>query len=81
MCKDRKDLTEDTKIMLEILRSSNTIEDALFKISRKLKFMHKLFNQIRNLDNESGKFAISLLRNLDPKYIENKSIKSIEHLL
>ena len=29
VCKDRQDLTEETKLMLEILRSTNTIEDAI----------------------------------------------------
>ena len=48
VCMDRQDLTEETKNMLEILRSTNTIEDAIYKISRKLELMHKVFSEIRN---------------------------------
>ena len=47
--KVRKDLSKETKIMLEILRSTNTIEDAVNKISRKLELMHKVFSTIRQL--------------------------------
>ena len=53
--------------MLEILRSTNTIEDAIYKISRKLELMHKIFSQIRLLNNEQGEFAIRFFRNIDPK--------------
>jgi hypothetical protein len=67
VCKGRMDLTEETKFMLEILRGTNTIEDALLTLSRKLELMHKLFNVIRNSKREYGKFALSLLRNLDIK--------------
>ena len=81
VCKGRKDLTEETKFMLEILRGTNTIEDALHNLSRKLELMLKLFNKIRNSKQENGKFAISLLRNLDLKGLNNKILTSIEHLL
>ena len=47
VCKGRKDLTQETKIMLDILRSTNTIEDAIYIISRKLELMHKIFSKIR----------------------------------
>jgi hypothetical protein len=47
VCKGRKDLTQETKIMLDILRSTNTIEDAIYIISRKLELMHKVFGEIR----------------------------------
>ena len=67
VCKGRKDLTEETKFMLEILRGTNTIEDALLTLSRNLELMHKLFNIIRNSKEEYGKFAMILLRNLDLK--------------
>jgi hypothetical protein len=66
--------------MLEILRT-NTIENAIYIISRKLELMHKLFSEIRNLKWEEGLFAISFLRNLDPKGFGNNSLKSIELLL
>jgi len=81
VCKSRKDLTEDTKFMLEILRSTNTIEDAVFLISRKLELMHKIFSKIRSSGLERGTFALSLLRNLDPENIVNKSLKSIDTLI
>ena len=81
VCKGRKDLTEETKFMLEILRGTNTIEDALLTLSRNLELMHKLFNIIRNSKEEYGKFAISLLRILDLKSKNNKILTSIEHLL
>jgi hypothetical protein len=58
--------------MLEILHSTNTIEDAIYIISRKLELMHKLFSQIRQSKNEDGEFAISFMRNLDPKGLGNK---------
>ena len=45
--KGREDLTLETKIMLDILRSTNTIEDAIYIISSKLELMHKVFSQIR----------------------------------
>jgi hypothetical protein len=70
--KDRKDLTEETKIMLEILRSTNTIEDAIYIISRNLELMHKVFSQIRQLKYEYGEFSIRFLRNLDPKGLGNE---------
>jgi hypothetical protein len=57
--------------MLEILRSTNTIEDAIIKISRKLPLMHKVFSEIRNSIYEDGLFAIGFLRNLDPKGFGN----------
>jgi hypothetical protein len=60
--------------MLEILQSTNTIEDAIYRISRKLEFMHKVFSEIRNSTFEEGLFAISFLRNLDPKDFENKPL-------
>ena len=47
VCRNCKDLTEETKLMLEILRSTNTIENAIYKISRNLEFMHKVFSEIR----------------------------------
>ena len=65
ICNGRKDLTGDTKFMLEILRNTNTIEDALLLISRKLKLMHKIFSDIRHSNMELGYFAIPYLRNLD----------------
>jgi hypothetical protein len=58
--------------MLEILRSTNTIEDAIYIISRKLELMHKVFGEIRQSKNETGAFSISFLRNLDPKGLGNK---------
>jgi hypothetical protein len=67
--------------MLEILRSTNTIEDAVFLISRKLELMHKIFSKIRSSGLERGTFALSLLRNLDPENIVNKSLKSIDTLI
>jgi hypothetical protein len=72
VCKDRKDLTQETKIMLEILRSTNTIEDAINIISRKLELMHKLFSQIRQSKYEFGGFAFMFLMNLDPKGLGNE---------
>ena len=65
ICNGRKDLTEDTKFMLEILRGTNTIEDALLLISRKIKLMLKVFRDIRYSNMELGYFAIPYLRNLD----------------
>jgi hypothetical protein len=67
--------------MLEILESTNTIEHAIYKISRNLEFMHKVFSEIRNSKYEDGNFAIGFLRNLDPKGLGNKSLESIELLL
>jgi hypothetical protein len=58
--------------MLEILHCTNTIEDAIYIISRKLELMHKIFSQIRQSKYEDGEFAISFLRNLDPKGLGNK---------
>ena len=81
VCKGRKDLTEETKFMLEILRSTNTIENALHIISRKLEFMNKIFRKIRESPMEIGYFATSLLRNIDSGNLGNDSIKSIEILL
>ena len=81
VCKSRKDLTEETRCMLEILRSTYTIEDAIYIISRKLELMHKVFSEIRNSRLEQGLFAISFMRNLDPKGFGYKSLKSIELLL
>jgi hypothetical protein len=66
VCKGRKDLTEETKFMLEILRSTNTIEDAIYIISRKLELMNKVFSGIRDSPMEIGLFSIIFLRNLDP---------------
>lgn len=80
VCEGRKDLTEDTKFMLQILRSTNSIEDALHTISRKQELMHKIFSELRNSEDEHGNFAISLLINLDPLGFNNKSPKSIEYL-
>jgi hypothetical protein len=67
--------------MLEILRSTNTIEDAIYVIFRKAELMHKVFSEIRNSIWEEGLFSISFLRNLDPKGFGNKSLKSLEPLL
>ena len=67
--------------MLEILRSTNTIEDAVYIISRKLELMHKVFNEVRNSVFEEGLFAISFLRNLDSKGLGDESLISIELLL
>ena len=71
VCKDRKDLTEDTKFMLEILRNTHTIEDALHTISRKLKLMKKVFGELTNSNMEFGHFAIPYLRNLDSLGLRN----------
>jgi uncharacterized protein Yka (UPF0111/DUF47 family) len=81
VCEGLKDLTEETKLMLEILRSTNTIEHAIYKISRNLEFMNKIFSEIMNSKYEDGNFAIGFLRNLDPKGLGNKSLESIELLL
>jgi hypothetical protein len=67
--------------MLEILRSSRIIENAIYEISRKLELMHKIFSEIRNSEMELGLFAISFLRNLDREGLGNKPLKSIELLL
>ena len=37
VCKGRKDLTDETKLMLEILQSTNTIENAIYLISRETR--------------------------------------------
>ena len=66
LCKGRLDLTDETKTMLEILRSTNTIENAIYMISRKLELIHKVFSDIRNSRMEEGLFAIGFLRNLNP---------------
>jgi hypothetical protein len=81
VCKGREDITEETQFMLEILRRTNTIEHAIYKISRNLEFMHKIFSEIRNSKYEDGNFAIGFLRNLDPKGLGNKSLESVELLL
>jgi hypothetical protein len=47
VCINRKDLTLDTKFILEVLRSENSIEDALQIISRKLDFINKVLSKIR----------------------------------
>lgn len=65
MCKGRKDLTEETKFMLDILRATNTIEDALYIIFRRLEFVHKVFNELMNETSDYGHFAIIFLRNLE----------------
>ena len=67
--------------MLEILRSTNTIENAIYIISRKLELIHKVFSEIRNSSWDEGLFAIGFLRNIDPKGFGYKSLKSIELLL
>ena len=81
MCEGREDLTEDTNFMLGIMRTTNSIEDAVHMISMKLDFMHKVFKEIRQSSKEIGDFAASFLRNLDPKNLGNKSVSSIELLL
>jgi hypothetical protein len=81
VCKDRKDLTEDTKFMLEILRNSNTIEEAIHIISRKLDLTHKVFSKIRKSIKEIGHFASSFLRNLDCLNYGSDSLFSLEFLL
>jgi hypothetical protein len=43
--------------------------------------MHKVFSEVRNSILEEGLFAISFLRNLDPKGFGSKSLESIELLL
>jgi hypothetical protein len=50
VCEGREDLTKETKLMLDILKSKSTetIEDAIHNISRNLQLMHKVFREIRN---------------------------------
>jgi hypothetical protein len=67
--------------MLEILKSSNSIEHAIHEISRKLELMHKIFMRLSNSEIDAEFFAISFLRNLDPEGLGNQSLKSIELLL
>jgi hypothetical protein len=50
-------------------------------MSRKLELIHKIFSEVRISRWEKGRFAISFLRNLDPKAFGNESLKSIELLL
>ena len=64
VCKGRQDLTKETKIMLEILQNTNTIEDAIYIISRNFQLIHKVFSEIRQSKIEFGKFSIRFLRNL-----------------
>ena len=71
VCKGRQDLTKETKIMLEILQNTNTIEEAIYIISRKLEVMHKVFSEIRQSKFEHGKFLIRFLRNLGREDIEH----------
>jgi hypothetical protein len=53
--------------MLEILQNTNTIEDAIYIISRKLELMLKIFNEIRQSKYEYGNFSIRFLRNFGPE--------------
>jgi len=71
ICNGRKDLTEDSKLMLEILRNTDTIEDSLHIISRKLKLINKVFRDIRYSKMEFGHLAMPYLRNLDPLEFKN----------
>ena len=66
VCENRKDLTDETKIILEILRSNNSIEESIHIISRKLDLMNKLISKIIKSPLESEHFATRFLRNLDP---------------
>ena len=81
MCKDRKDLTKESKYMLEILRNTNSIEDAIYEMSRKLELIHKVFSEIRNSKYEFGHFARSFIRNLDPKGLGNTTLNTFELIL
>lgn len=67
--------------MIQILQTTNTIENAIYRISRNLEFMYKVFSEIRNNIFEEGLFAISFLRNLDPIDFGNNYLTSIELLL
>ena len=58
--------------MLEILRSTNTIQDAIYIITRKLELMHKVLSQIRQSNIEDEEFAIRFMRNIDPKGLGNE---------
>ena len=58
--------------MLEVLHSTNTIEDAIYIISRKLELMHKVFSQIWQSNIEDEEFAIRFMRNIDPKGLGNE---------
>jgi hypothetical protein len=71
VCKCHKDLTEDTKFMLEILRSTNTIENAINRISKKMDLMLKVFSRINKSSSEIDEFAISFLKNLQPENIKS----------
>ena len=81
VCKGRQDLTKETKIMLEILETTNTIEDAIYFISRNLELMHKLFSEIRQSKNEDGNFSFIFLRNLGREELDHNYLKRFEYLL
>jgi hypothetical protein len=63
-----------------ILRSTNTIEDAIYIISRKLEMIHKVLSELRKEADEGVNFPIVFLRNMDPN-IGNNYLTSIELLL
>ena len=81
VCKGRQDLTKETKIMLEILKTTYSIEDAIYIISSKLELMHKLLSEIRQSKQEFGKFSIRFLRNLGREELEDNYLKRLEYLL
>ena len=81
VCEGRKDLTEDTKFMLESLRKSKSIEEAMNKIARKLDLTHKIFSQLQDTHKENGVFAMSFLGNLNPNSYREFNFKSIKLLI
>jgi hypothetical protein len=81
VCEGRKDLTEHTKFMLECLRKSKSIEEAMNKIARKLDLTYKIFSQLQDTHKENGVFAMSFLGNLNPNRYREFNFKSIKLLL
>jgi hypothetical protein len=62
LVRDRKDITENTKFMLEMMRESGTIEEAMFKIVSKVEIGGNIF--LKTLTGEQrSEFAHRLIRN------------------
>ena len=61
--KDREDITENTKFMLEMMKGSESIEEAMCKIVRKCEFAAKIFLRTSADYDERGEFAHRLIRN------------------
>ena len=83
LCKNGRELTEDTQFMIKMMEESKTLEEAMAKIVRKVDFISKLIRRNVRDCMQMSEFTDRLIRNYMPlnlEYFEQFSMINIDNL-